>query len=246
MLLNTIVDIAGSKTIVGVEASGPVILPRGVRDRAAAILMTGYGGCQFGNALREVLFGEAEPAGRLAYNIVESELDIADIDMNATSVVYGRFWGYRLLQREKKKASYPFGFGLGYGDIVIQDLQASAVLNDRFFDMQVQITNNGHRASSGVVQIYAGKSSPSEDDYARVLVGFARADPLAPGDSSVVSVHCRLDPVARWNNTTKRFAVPAGEYNIFASRCEGDSNSLVKTISVQHVEWGVNASKGSR
>jgi beta-glucosidase len=177
--------------------------------------MTGYGGCQFGNALREVLFGEAEPAGRLAYNIVESELDIADIVMNATSVVHGRFWGYLLLPREKKKDAYLFGFGLSYGDIVIQDLQVSSVLNDRFFDVQVKITNDGHRSSSGIVQIYAGKSSPSDDDDARVLVGFARADPLAPCDSAVVSVHCRLDPVARWNNATKHFAVSAGEYNIF-------------------------------
>lgn len=242
-LLNTIVDVAGPKTIVGVEASGPVILPKGVRERAAAILMTGYGGCQFGNALRQVFFGEAEPAGRLAYNIVESELDIADIDMNATSVVYGRFWGYRLLQQKEKKAAYPFGFGLGYGDIVFEDLQAPTVLSERFFDARVKITNNGHHTSSGVVQIYAGKSSPSADDYARVLVGFARTEPLAPGDSTTVLIHCRLDPVARWNNSNKCFSVPTGKYNILASRYEGDPESVVKAVSLGQVGWGVNAGK---
>lgn len=242
-LLNTVVDLAGGKTIVGVEASGPVILPRGVRERAAAILMTGYGGCQFGNALREVLFGEAEPAGRLAYNIVESELDIADIDMNATQVEYGRFWGYRLLQREKRKAAYPFGFGLGYGDIVCGDLRVPGSLNERFFDVHVKITNCGHHTSSGVIQIYASKFPPSEDDYVRVLVGFARAESLEPGDSTVVPVHCRLDPVARWNDADKSFSVPAGQYNILASRYEGDAQSLVQTVSVGQVGWGVNASK---
>lgn len=242
-LVNAIVDIAGDKTVLAIEASGPVVLPRSVREKAGAIMMTGYGGCQFGNALREVLFGQAEPAGRLAYNIVESELDIADIDMDAHSVVYGRFWGYRLLQQKQKKAAYPFGFGLGYGNIQIdsETVHIQPVLNARFFEVEVEVTNHSGHASSSVVQVYAGKVAPSEDDHHRVLVGFTRTPPLAVGESTKAHVHCRLDPLARWNKNDKVFRVAKGNYTIHASRYEGDPQSAVRGVTVDPVVWSVKS-----
>ena len=237
VLLETLVIVAGGKTIVAVESSGPVILPRTVRQKAAAIMMTGYGGCQYGNALREVLFGEAEPAGRLAYNIAESEDDIADIDMNATSVVYDRFWRYRLLQRDAKRAAYPFGFGLGYARFHLENLQAPSNLNERFFDVAVRATNTGRHTSSIVVQVYAGKVSPLTSDYTRVLVGFTRSPSLVPTESVTISVRCRLDPLAKWDTTNAQFCISSGEYRLSASQYEGDPEAVVKVISIKQVKW---------
>ncbi|GHJ83616.1 hypothetical protein NliqN6_0018 [Naganishia liquefaciens] len=241
-LLRAIVTVAGTKTIVAIESSGPVILPALVRKGAAAIMMTGYGGCQYGNALREVLFGDAEPAGRLAYSIVKSEDDIAEIDMNATSVVYNRFWGYRLIQLKGERAAYPFGFGLGYGDFTLEDLQTSSSLNERFFEVRVCIANRGLHQSSTVVQVYAGKASPLASECTRVLVGFARSSRLPPGQFTSVSVRCRLDPLARWESKSDQFCVTRGWYKIAASRYEGDADAIVKVIPVQQVRWTVKTS----
>jgi beta-glucosidase len=244
-MIGEIAQFAGEKMILGVEASGPVVIPRSTRERAAAILFTGYGGCRFGTALRDVLFGQSEPGGRLAYSIVESEADLINLDMSAKSVVYDRYWGYRLQQRDNKRPAYPFGFGLGYGDVRINEgsFEVQRIFTTRFFDVQVMVRNTGPRPSSTVVQIYAGRTNDRQsDDYERVLVGFARTQLIPVGQEMHVNVRCRLDPVAHFNTATKVFEVKEGRYRISASRFEGDEASLNHYVSIEEsIAWSVDA-----
>jgi beta-glucosidase len=241
-LVSAVAEFAGSRLIVGLESSGPVILPKSVRERSAAILHTGYAGCQFGNALREVLFGQAEPSGRLAYGMVESELDIADIDMNARSVKYGRFWGYRLQQQKNTRPAFPFGFGMGYGRFELDEhtIQIPDALSERFFEVHVTVRNVGSHKSSEVVQIYGGKADQlGPKDYRRVLLGFARSQYLEEGQTETLKIACRLDPLAHWNVESKIFEIEQGDLNIFLSKYEGDEQSQVRRIPVEKIAWSV-------
>ncbi len=77
-LIEAIAIAAGHKTILGIEASGAVILPPEARRDCAAILWTGYQGCEFGNALQDVLWGRSEPSGRLPFVIPENEEDLPE------------------------------------------------------------------------------------------------------------------------------------------------------------------------
>ena len=54
---------ANPRTVVVVNSGAPVLLPWA--DEVAAVLLTWFGGQEFGNALADVLLGEAEPGGRL-------------------------------------------------------------------------------------------------------------------------------------------------------------------------------------
>jgi beta-glucosidase len=236
-LASAIADFAGHKLILGVEASGLVVLPAHIRTQARSILFTGYAGSRFGDALREVLVGEAEPAGRLAFTIPESELDIPDIDMSATSVTYDRFWGYRLAQRRQKRPAYPFGYGLGYSQVSFQS-QVPGKISTRFFNINVNVVNVGTNKTSGVVQVYAGRAERGENDYERVLVGSARSSTLDINKSEDVEVDCRLDPVSHWNGRTNEFEVEGGKYNIWVSQFEGDSAEPV-SVQVPAIKWGV-------
>lgn len=239
-LINAMAEFAGSKMVLGIESSGPVVLSKSVRERTAAILHTGYAGSQFGNALRDVLFGQAEPAGRLAYGWTESELDVADIDMNAASVTYDRFWGYRLQQQRGVRPAFPFGFGLGYGRFHVDadELRIPNSVKDRFFDVQVTVRNRSNFKSSDVVQIYGGKAQDrSARDYERVLLGFARTRYLAQDESETITVRCRLDPLARWVSSQGGFEVDAGSYAILVSRYEGDDQSHSRTVQLDRVTW---------
>lgn len=243
-IITAVAQEVGQKMVLGLEVSGPVILPKQVRSDAAAIILTGYGGCEFGNALREVLFGDAEPTGRLAYSIPETEDDLPDIDLQADTAVYGRFWGYRLLQQKEKKAAYPFGYGLGYGTVnfVPKSLHVLRKLDQRFFDVGVSLRNGGDDETTHVVQIYAGAECPTSIDYQRALVGFARVQLQARQERSC-TVHCRLDPLAHFNVRARTFDVAVGDYRIFASSYEGDEASLTATVPVAQVSWPAKVRK---
>jgi beta-glucosidase len=244
-IITAVSQTAGRKMILGLEISGPVILPKQVRSNAAAIIVTGYGGCEFGNALREVLYGDAEPSGRLAYSIPEAETDIPDIDLQADTTVYGRFWGYRLLQQKRRRAAYPFGFGLGYGTVKFTSgsFKAPRKLDQRFFKASVSVRNAGNNKTTHVVQIYAGAKNGTSIDYQRVLIGFIRVQ-LAAGEERLCTVKCRLDPVAHYNTESQQFDVAQGDYNLFASSYEGDEESLVVVVPASRFSWSARVDRG--
>ncbi len=126
-----IVEAAGNKTITAIESGSIVILPEVVRRESAAIMFTWYGGCEFGNALQDVLWGHKEPSGRLPYAIPFEESQLVPWKPWAKQIVYDRWFGYRLLDREGVDAEFPFGFGLGYGrrTLVASSLKVSSELS---------------------------------------------------------------------------------------------------------------------
>lgn len=157
--------------------------------------------------------------------------------MSATSVTYDRIWGYRLAQRRQKRPAYPFGYGLGYSQISLQP-QVLEQISTRFFNVKVKLQNVGANKTSGVVQVYTGRADRGENDYERVLVGFARSSTLEISKSEEVEVNCRLDPVSHWNGRTNEFEVEGGKYNIWVSQFEGDSAEPV-SVQVPAIKWGV-------
>jgi beta-glucosidase len=171
--------------------------------------------------------GLAEPSGRLSFVIPETLGDLPEWDPSAEKVVYDRWWGYRLMQKNNMRPIWPFGLGLGYGEITLTagSLSCPRSFVERFVSVSVEVQNSGTIPSSVVVQIYAGKDGPrNEDDYERVLIGFQK-QLVRPGQVQNVHVKFRLDPIAKFNATLKKFEVTAGKYVIYGSQYERDPNS---------------------
>ena len=105
---------ANPRTVVVVNSGAPVLLPWA--DEVAAVLLTWFGGQEFGNALADVLLGEAEPGGRLPTTWPASEdgLPSAEPDHGALSYAEGLFIGYRAFDRDGREPLFPFGHGSGY------------------------------------------------------------------------------------------------------------------------------------
>lgn len=225
--------VAGDNMVTVISASGTVILPEKLREQSAAILFSGYGGCRYGTALKDILFGQAEPSGRLSFVMPEYMEDLPDWKVFAEKVVYDRWWGYRQLQKNNKRPIWPFGFGLRYGQIkLIQgSLSCTDQFTENFFPVSVEVQNDGTITSSAVVQIYAGRDGHrGEDDYERVLVGFQK-QLIQPGQVQKVVVRCRLNPVAHFNTTLKKLEIEAGRYVIYASQHEGDMRSETARVT---------------
>jgi beta-glucosidase len=222
----------GNKLVMVISASGTIILPEVVRSNTAAILFSGYGGCRYVTALKDVFFGQTEPSGRLSFVVPETLSDLSDWDASTDKVAYDRWWGYRLMQKKSKRPVWPFGFGLGYGQLTLTEgsLSCPRTFVERFFSVSVEVQNSGTIPSCVVVQIYAGKDGPrNEDDYERVLVGFQQ-QLVQPGQVQILDVKCRLNPIAHFNTTTKKFEVTAGNYVVYGSQYDGDPNSQTMQV----------------
>jgi len=97
-----------------VNSGAPVLLPWA--GEVAAVLLTWFGGQEFGNALADVLLGQAEPGGRLPTTWPASEdgLPSTQPDGGVLSYTEGLFIGYRGYDRDGREPLFPFGHGRGY------------------------------------------------------------------------------------------------------------------------------------
>ena len=127
---------ANPRTVVVVNSGAPVLLPWA--GEVAAVLLTWFGGQEFGNALADVLLGEAEPGGRLPTTWPASEegLPSAQPDDGVLSYTEGLFIGYRAFDRDGREPLFPFGHGGGYTtwsyeSITVDCDEANAVLASR-------------------------------------------------------------------------------------------------------------------
>jgi beta-glucosidase len=153
----------------------------------SAVLLTWFGGQEFGNALADVLLGEAEPGGRLPTTWPASEdgLPPAQPEDGVLTYTEGLFIGYRAFDRDGREPLFPFGHGRGYTtwsyDSITVDCDEERVA------VCVEVRNTGSRPGREVVQVYASRPDSAVERPVRWLAGFAVVD-ADPGETVTVGV----------------------------------------------------------
>lgn len=204
---------ANPRTVVVVVTAGAVIT-EAWRSQVPALLVGWYSGVEGGHALADVLIGSDDASGRLPYSIPTTEEHLPYFDREATSIVYDRWFGQRLLDRDGHRAAFPLGYGLSYTSFEIADLTVVASAGETV-STSVRVTNTGNRSGRHVVQVYATTDAP--DFPKRVLIGFTPVQ-LSPGESSTIEVHGSLRPLQKWAGGQFLWATPlvvleAGAYS---------------------------------
>jgi beta-glucosidase len=210
------------RTIVVLEG-GSAITMRDWGDAPAAILVAWYPGMEGGNAIADVLFGDASPSGRLPLSWPESEAQLPPFDAVSPAVAYDRFHGYRHLDRAGIAPRYPFGFGLSYTSFRFEDLRLAAgtVRRDATVRALVDVTNTGERAGAEVAQLYVGFPGSEVDRPVRELHGFARVD-LAPGETRTVEIAFPARELATWDEGEGGWRFEDLEYRVEVGRSSRD------------------------
>ncbi|GAA1056883.1 glycosyl hydrolase [Agromyces luteolus] len=201
---------ANPKTVVVVNSGSPVVMPWA--DQAGAVLLTWFGGQEYGAALGDILSGEAEPGGRLPTTWPREQGDVPVIDVTPVDgdVRYdeGIHIGYRAWLRAGVAPRYWFGAGEGYTRF--ETSRASARPVDDGVAVTVDISNVGERDGKHVVQVYIARSQSAVDRPVRWLAGFARVD-LAPGEHERVALTLPRRTFAHWDDGWK---VEPGCYDV--------------------------------
>ncbi|QCR44455.1 glycosyl hydrolase [Curtobacterium sp. SGAir0471] len=195
------VSAVNPNTVVVVNSGSPVEMPW--RDDVAAVLLTWFGGQEYGNALADVLTGTAEPGGRLptTWPAALADVPVQDVTPVDGKVAYdeGVHVGYRAWLRAGTEPAYPFGHGLGYTTWTIDGVSASPTVTEGDAAIvTATVANTGDRAGKHVVQVYASRAQSAADRPVRWLVGFAPVR-LGAGESTEVSIEVPARAFAHWD-----------------------------------------------
>jgi beta-glucosidase len=204
------------KPIVLVLTAGSAMAVDWADENLPAILMAWYPGQRGGDAVADVLFGDANPAGRLPvtfYREAEKLPPFENYSMEERTYRY--FTGSPL---------YPFGHGLSYTEFEYADLEldrAQAGADDAV-QISLRVTNAGSRAGDEVVQLYLQPVEPGRPRAAKELRGVKRLT-LQPGETRSISFEIVPSRDLRHYDVDRdAYAVDPGNYEVQAGASSAD------------------------
>lgn len=216
------------KTVVNIIGGSAYIIEEW-KDEANAILESFYSGMEGGAALAHILTGKVNPSGHLPFTMAKKEEDYPDFLFpgdNRDDITYGYYHGYTLLDKEKKKAAYPFGFGLSYTDFEYSDLRVSQ--DDKFISVTVKVRNIGKYDGKTVVQVYAG--AREGDHPVKQLKGFKKVL-LSSGEEADITVSVEREDLRFYSEEMKVWYYEKS-YDIFVGEDSEKAQGLVCTVEI--------------
>ena len=222
---------ANDRTVVVLEGGSAITMGDWLAD-TEALLMVWYPGQMGGNAIGELLFGDANPSGKLPITFPASLDQLPPFDNESPSVTYDYFHGYRYLDRNDSTPQFPFGFGLSYTTFSVDNLRASqtAAKAGDVVRFSVDVTNTGSVAGAEVVQLYVTYPGSVVERSDRDLKGFAKVV-LAPGVMQTVEIAVPVNDLAYYDVADAAWALEGLEHEVHAGTSSRDL-PLATTLTV--------------
>jgi beta-glucosidase len=199
---------ATGKPVVLVLATGSALAVRWAKEKLPAIVVAWYPGQRGGDAVADVLFGDANPGGRLPVTFYPSA---AQLPAFADYAMEGRTYRYF-----RDEPLYPFGHGLSYTRFEYRDLRLSRPrLGARDpLAVSLEVANVGPRDGDEVVQLYVRDVHAAPGAAKRELRGFERVH-LKAGERQRVQFGVVPErDLAHYDEARKALAVKPGDYEI--------------------------------
>ncbi len=207
---------ATGKPVVLVLTTGSALAVDWAQANLPAILVAWYPGQRGGNAVADVLFGKANPGGRLPVTFYKADTKLPAFDDYS---MRGRT--YRYFEGEPL---YPFGYGLSYTKFEYSNLKLdrSSVAKDGTVTVSATIKNVGSVAGDEVAQLYLHPLAPKRERAVKELRGIERIS-LNPGESRVITFTIRPDrDLTIYDETKKAYAVDPGAYEVQVGASSAD------------------------
>jgi beta-glucosidase len=217
------------KPIVLLHFSGRPTVLTWEAEHLDAIMNVWFAGSEAGDAICDVLFGDAAPSGKLTVTMPQAlgQVPIYYNHLNTGRPVSEGETQYRKYASNylevRNDPLYPFGYGLtyttfSYSDVTLDGRRAS-----------VTVTNTGQRDGDEVVQLYIRDLVASIARPVKELKGFRRLH-LKAGESQTVTFDITDDMLSYYNHEL-RYVMEPGDFDIMIGP---DSRRVKKaTLTVQ-------------
>lgn len=226
------------KNIVVVLHNGsPVLMPW--LGKAGAVLEMYLAGQASGAAAIDLLFGRANPSGKLAETFplrLEDNPSYLDFPGSRDKVHYreGIFIGYRYYDKRNMDVLFPFGHGLSYttfrysnisiekDGVITNNCPVTLKLCDTDkIKVYVDITNTGNMAGAEIVQLYIKNFIGLENRPEKELKNFDKVF-LEPGETKTACMELDFRSFAYYNETLQDWFVESGTYEILTGASSRD------------------------
>ena len=208
------------RTVIILQNGSPVELP--FNDSIGAILEVYLGGQAGASALARIIYGLANPSGKLAETFAHACADIPSNqwypgDYRQSQYREGIWIGYRYFDTADKPIAYPFGHGLSYTRFEYSELtidQPDQPFKDSdTLTVTFSVRNSGNYAGAETAQVYVGQSNASVPRPRKELKGFCKVF-LEPGESKQLSVPLDFRSFAFWCVKEENWVVESDDYLI--------------------------------
>lgn len=231
---------ANPHTIVVVESDGPVLMPW--LNQVSAVLEAWFPGQSGGPAIADLLFGVANPSGKLPITFPASDAQLPrpvtpqppdNVTPFEVNYFEGYNVGYKWFDSQGLTPLFPFGFGLSYTTFSITNPSLTNNLTSASnpnLQVSFKVTNTGAAAGSEVAQVYLGMPS-SLNEPPRRLIGWQKVA-LQPGTSQPVNLTINENdsshPLSYWDTSSGSWKLGPGMYTVYLG--DSDTGATLQTV----------------
>ena len=238
-LINALQKANPNLVVVNISGTG-VEMPWA--NKVPAIIQGWYLGSETGNALASVLTGDANPSGKLPYTYYASldqvgahklgeypghkSVDVLGNEVMDIPYNEGIYVGYRFIDKNKLKPTFPFGHGLSYTTFKYGKANAAKKFakDTETITVSLPVTNTGNRKGKETVQLYVRDVKSSVDRPVKELKGFKKIE-LNPGETKEVVFELGRDALSFFDTDKHEWVMEPGEFEILIGSSSADIRS---------------------
>ena len=212
---------SAGKPVVLVLLNGRPLNIQWAAQHVPAILEAWHPGTQGGNAVANLLFGDAVPGGKLPIawprDVGQTPIHYAHNTTQAPEDQGKRYWD------EESTPLYAFGYGLSYSTFAFSDLKLSRTQTKpgESIDVSFDVENTGTSAADEVAQLYVHQRFGSASRPARELKGFERIT-LAPHAKKTLHMSLGTQELSYWSTAKRDWVEEPANFDIWVG---GDSEA---------------------
>jgi beta-glucosidase len=218
--------LATGKPVIAILFNGRPIAINSLAENVPVIFECWYLGQECGHAIADVLFGDFNPGGKLPITIPRSAGHLP------------AFYNYKPSARrgylfDDVSPLYAFGFGLSYTKFSFKNvrLEKKKIQRDGSTRVLVDVTNNGKREGTEVVQMYIRDLVSSVTRPVKELKGFQKIL-LRPGETKTVALDITPESLAFYDINMK-YVVEPGEFEIMVGNSSRDADLQKVILTVE-------------